>query len=180
MCLSLLYYSTVHAAVIITTPAFPRGINKGSSISLSLALTWTPLIRVAVRGRPTQTALMKRSNQSRHSITEAWILHSAPSWLPKLCGVTSPLNQLLQLQTHWPFLNTPTCLFLRSCVLATRHQSLPKYESNPQDHVLPSRDQIPGCYLAPPRSSHFSEDASELTCVDFSQQITQDASRQLK
>ena len=80
-------------------------------------------------------------------------------------------------QRQGPFLNMTTCLYLRSCVLVTRHQSLPKYESNPQVHVWPSRNQIPGCELAPPRSSHFSEDASEMTCADFSRQITQDTLR---
>ena len=73
------------------------------------------------------------------------------------------------------FLNTLPQAYLRSCDLVIRHQSLPKYSSNPQVHVWPRTDQMPGCELAPPRSSHFTEDASDLSYVNFSQHITQNA-----
>ena len=76
---------------------------------------------------------------------------------------------------HRPILNTLPQAYLRSCDLVIRHQSLPKYSSNPQVHVWPRTDQMPGCELAPPRSSHFTEDASDLTYVNFSQHITQNA-----
>ena len=73
------------------------------------------------------------------------------------------------------FLNTRTCPYLRPRELIIRHQQLPKSESNPQVRIWPSRDQSPGCRLDPPRSSHFTKSALEMTFADFSPHIAQNA-----